>query len=282
MRKVAIVTDSTAYIPLDLVQKHHITVLPQILVWGQETFQDGVDIQPDEFYSRLSKAKVMPTTSQVTIGTFKETFSRLAEEGYGILAILVGTKLSGKIDSAVKAYGMLPDTQIEIVDSCTTTMALGFAVLEAAKAAEEGADLRECRAVAERASEHVGVVFAVDTLEFLHRGGRIGGGTRFLGTALNLKPILEVTGGRVEAIERVRTRKKSLQRLIELAEDRIEGRQPVRLAVLHANVAEEAQALPSEGGNRLNAVETVFSQVSPVVGTHTGPGTLGLAWMAGM
>jgi DegV family protein with EDD domain len=224
----------------------------------------------------------MPTTSQVTIGTFKETFNRLAEEGYDSLAILVGSKLSGTIDSAVQAYGMLPDARIEIIDSCTTTMALGFTVLEAAKAAEEGADLRECRAVGERASEHVGVVFAVDTLEFLHRGGRIGGGARFLGTALNLKPILELTGGRVEPVERVRTRKKSLQRLVELVEERIAGRQPVHLAVLNANATEEAQTLLAEASSRINTVETVFSQISPVVGTHTGPGTLGLAWLAGI
>jgi DegV family protein with EDD domain len=282
MRKVAIVTDSTAYIPSDLIQKHHITVLPQVLIWGQETFRDGVDIQPDEFYTRLSKAKVMPTTSQVTIGAFHETFSRLAEEGYDTLAVLVGSKLSGTIDSAVQAYAMLPDAQIEIVDSCTAAMALGFPVLEAAKVADEGATLSECRAVAEQATEHAGVIFAVDTLEFLHRGGRIGGGARFLGTALNLKPILELCGGRVEAIERVRTRKKSLQRLIELAGERIGARQPVHLAVLHANAPEEARALLDEAGSRLNAMETVFSQVSPVVGTHTGPGTLGLAWLAGM
>jgi DegV family protein with EDD domain len=224
----------------------------------------------------------MPTTSQVTIGTFKETFNRLAEEGHDILAILVGSKLSGTIDSAVQAYALLPDVQMEIVDSCTAAMALGFPVIEAAKAAEEGANLSECRAVAERVGQHTGVIFAVDTLEFLHRGGRIGGGARFLGTALNLKPILELCGGRVEAIERVRTRKKSLQRLIELAENRISGRQPVHLAVLHANAPEEARALLAEAGDRLNATETIFSQVSPVVGTHTGPGTLGLAWMAGI
>ncbi len=125
-------------------------------------------------------------------------------------------------------------------------MAMGFHVLAAARAAADGASLAECKAIAEKAREHTGVIFAVDTLEFLHRGGRIGGAARLLGTALNMKPILEVTGGRVEAIERVRTRSKSLNRLVELVEERIAGRQPVRLATLHANSPEDAKTILKE------------------------------------
>jgi DegV family protein with EDD domain len=282
MSRVAVVTDSTAYIPGDLVEQHQITVTPQVLIWGEETFRDGVDIQPNEFYTRLKKAKVMPTTSQATIGSFKNIFENLAEQNVEILAILVAEKLSGTIDSARQAQAMLPDARIEIVDSGSVAMALGFTTLTAARAAQNGASLAECKALAERAAKHTGVVFAVDTLEFLHRGGRIGGGTRFLGTALNIKPILELKNGHVEAIERVRTRKKSLQRLIELVEERVAGRQPVRLAMLHANAPEDARELMNEAAARLNPVETVFSQVSPVVGTHAGPGTVGLAFMAGM
>ncbi len=142
--------------------------------------------------------------------------------------------------------------------------------------------MAECKALAEKSIEHIGVVFAVDTLEFLHRGGRIGGGQRFLGSALNIKPILELTGGRVEAVERVRTRKKSLLRLVEIVEERIGGRVPVRLATLHANAPEEAKEVLEIANQRLGAIETVFSEVSPVVGTHAGPGTVGLAFMAGM
>jgi DegV family protein with EDD domain len=282
MSKVAIVTDSTAYIPDDILQKYRISVVPQVLIWGDETFLDGVDIQPDEFYARLKKARVMPTTSQATIGAFMEIFGRLAAKGYDILAILVGSKLSGTIDSARQACEMLPEAHIELIDSKTAAMALGFQVLSAARAAEQGASLAECKAVAEGASCCVGVVFAVDTLEFLHRGGRIGGGARFLGTALNIKPILELKDGHVEAIDRVRTRKKSLARLLELVEERVENRHPVRVAVLHANAPEEARELLDEAAKRFNAVETVYSQVSPVVGTHTGPGTVGLAFMVGM
>lgn len=282
MSKVALVTDSTAYIPADLVQKYHLTVAPQELIWGDKTYQDGVDIQPDEFYQRLKTASVMPTTSQVTIPNFKQIFQKLLEEGNDILAILISAKLSGTIDSAVQAKQMLPDANIEIVDSYTTAMAMGFQVLTVAKAAQEGATLAECKRLAEEARNHVGVIFAVDTLEFLHRGGRIGGGSRFLGTALNIKPILEVVGGRVEAVERVRTRKKSLDRVVELIEERTRGKNPIRIASLHANAEEEARGLLKEVTQRVNPVETIFTTVSPVVGTHAGPGTLGLAYMAGM
>lgn len=282
MSKVAIVTDSTAYIPDDLVQKHQIRIAPQVLVWGNETLRDGVDIQPEEFYKRLEKASTMPTTSQVTIGSFKDIFEELHSQGYDILAVLISSKLSGTIDSAVQARDMLPEAHIEIVDSFTTAMALGFIDLLAARAADEGASLADCKALAERATQHTGIVLAVDTLEFLHRGGRIGGGTRFLGTALNIKPVLEVTGGQIEAVERVRTRKKSLSRIVDLTEERIAGRQPVRLAALHANAPEEARALLEEAKARFGAAESVFSQVSPVVGTHAGPGTLGLAFLAGI
>lgn len=282
MSQVAIVTDSTAYIPDELVAKHDISVAPQILIWGDKTYRDGVDIQPNEFYTRLKTATVMATTSQVTIASFKDIFSNLLEEGKDVLAILISERLSGTIDSAVQAREMLPGAAIEIVDSQTTAMALGFQVLSAVRAAESGASLADCKAVAEKATQHTGVVFAVDTLEFLHRGGRIGGGSRFLGTALQLKPILEVTGGRVEAIERVRTRSKSLQRVVEIILERIDGRSPVRLATLHANAPEDAKQLLKMAEERLTVVESVFSEISPVVANHAGPGTVGLAFLAGM
>jgi DegV family protein with EDD domain len=159
---------------------------------------------------------------------------------------------------------------------------LGFHVLTVARAIEAGANMAEAKALAEKAREHTGVIFAVDTMEFLHRGGRIGGGTRFLGTALNIKPILEVTGGRVEAVERVRTRKKSLQRLVEMIVERTANRKPVRLATLHADASEDAESILEMASQQLDVVESVFSEVSPVVGTHAGPGTVGLAYMAGL
>jgi DegV family protein with EDD domain len=259
-----------------------ITVAPQVLIWGNETFRDGVDIQPEEFYTRLQKTTVMPTTSQVTIASFKEIFTHLLDEGNEVLAVLLSAKLSGTIDSAVQAREMLPGSPIDIVDSQTTAMALGYLALIAARAAEEGASLAECKALAESGIQNTGVVFAVDTLEFLHRGGRIGGASRFLGTALKLKPILEVTGGRVEAIERVRTRSKSLERVVDIIVERIAGRAPVRLATLHANSPADARQILDMATARLNVVESIISEISPVVANHAGPGTVGLAFLAGM
>jgi DegV family protein with EDD domain len=282
MSKIAFVTDSTAYIPKDLLQQYPISVAPQVLIWGDEVFEDGVDIQPGEFYTRLKQAKIMPTTSQVSPKAFKEIFDRRLEEGYQILTILVSEKLSGTLASAIQARELLPGAPIEILDSRTTAMAMGFQVLAAARAAADGASLADCKAIAEKGQDHTGVIFAVDTLEFLHRGGRIGGAARLFGTALNMKPILEVTGGRVEAIERVRTRRKSLNRLVELVEERIAGRQPVHLATLHANAPEDAKTILKDTSDKVKAVESIFSEVSPVVGTHAGPGTVGIAFMAGM
>jgi len=282
MTKIAIITDSTAYIPDDLLKKYPIWVAPQVLIFGDKSFEDGVDIQPEEFYNRLQTESVNPSTSQVTPASFNRIFSELVPQEYEILCVLVSDKLSGTIDSATQAREGFPNAKIEIVNSNSITMALGFQALAAARAAAEGADLAECKAVAERSRDLTGVVFAVATLEFLHRGGRIGGGARFLGTALNLKPILEIRDGRVEALERVRTRKKSLARLIELVEERTEGQSPIRIATLHANAPEEAKLLLEEASKRVGAVEEVFSEVSPVVGTHAGPGVVGLAYMAGM
>jgi DegV family protein with EDD domain len=282
MSKVAVVTDSTAYIPIDLIQKLNIHVAPQVLVWGEESFEDGVDIQPDEFYERLKTDSVMPTTSQVTIASFNKIFGKLVEEDYEILAVLISDQLSGTIDSAVQSREGFPGKPIEIVNSFSVAMALGFQAITAARAAKDGANLADCRALAEKARQHTGVVFAVDTLEFLHRGGRIGGASRFLGSALNIKPILEVTGGRVEAVERVRTRKKSFHRIVEMVYERVGQREPVHLATLHANVPDEAKTLFALAEERLDATESVFSEISPVVGTHAGPGTVGLAYMAGM
>lgn len=283
MSKIALVTDSTSSMPQELVDQYGIIVAPQVLIWGNETFEDGVDIMPGEFYRRLAKASVMPSTSQVTVAKFLEIYQHLLDQDYQILSILISTKLSGTINSAVQAKAMLPtDAPIEIVDSNSTAMGMGFHLLAVARAIQQGANLAECVALAHKAIDHTGIFFAVDTLEFLHRGGRIGGAKRFLGTALNIKPILEVRDGRVEAAEQVRTRRKSLSRIVELAMKHIGGRTPVRLASLHANAPEDAKIVLDEATEKLNPVETYFSEVSPVIGANAGPGVVGLVFMAGM
>ena len=283
MARIAIVTDSTSDIPPELAQRHRIIVVPQVLIWGSETFADGVNIHPAEFYARLKTATVMPSTSQATVATFMKIFQELLDQDYQILAILVSDKLSGTINSAMQAKEHLPaGAPIEVVDSQSVSMALGFNVLNVARAVQQGANMSEAIALANQGVAHTGVVLTVDTLEFLYRGGRIGSGSRFMGTALNIKPILEVRDGRVEAVERVRTRGKSLNRVVDLVEAQIGGQTPVHIAALHANSEADARILLDDACGRINVEEKIFSIVGPVVGTHAGPGTVGLAYMAGM
>jgi len=284
MSKIALVTDSTGYIPQELIQQYNLTVAPQVLIWGEETFEDGVDIQPDEFYTRLKIAKVMPTTSQVSIATMKSIFKSLVEKDFDVLGIFISSKLSGTIQSAIQAKEMLDKAgeKVTFVDSNSTAMAMGFQVLTVARAITDGASLDDAVALAEKARAHTGVYFAVDTLEFLYRGGRIGGAKRFMGTALNIKPVLAVQDGRVEAVEQIRTKRKALERVLELVSEQVKGKAPVRLATLHASAEEDARALLDKASKALSPTESLLTSVSPVVGTHAGPGTIGLAYMAGM
>ena len=284
MSKVALVTDSTSYIPREIRDKYPITVVPQVIIWEGQTYEDDVTMTPDQFYTRLRTAKVMPSTSQVSVLSMHKAFSTLLEQGYDVLGIFLSAKLSGTFQSAVQGREELTSgkEKVDYVDSNTTAMAMGFMVLTVARAAVEGASLAECKALAEKARDHVGVYLSVDTLEFLHRGGRIGGAQRFLGTALNLKPVLAITDGRIEPVERVRTRSKALDRLVELVAEKCAGKSPVRVATLHADAEAEANAILNKITPLVNPVESVLAAVSPAVGAHAGPGTVGLAWMAGM
>lgn len=278
MTRMAFVTDSTAYLPEELRSKYDVSVVPQVLIWGEEELLDGIDIQPSEFYERLKTAEILPTTSQATVAAFQEIFEPLVAEGRPILAVLISTKLSGTVQSAELAKEMFPHARIEIVDTESCAMALGFQVLAAARAAEQGKSFDEVAALAHEAKRKTGVLFVVDTLEFLHRLGRIGGANRFLGTALSIKPLLELQDGRIEPLERVRTKSKALARLLDVLEERIAGRGNLRLAVLHAAAENEARDLLQAASERLHPIETVFSEVSPVVGAHIGPGTLGMCY----
>jgi DegV family protein with EDD domain len=279
--KVGIVTDSTAYIPDELMEGLPIEVTPVVVIWEGEELLDGVDIMPVEFYQRLQTAKEMPTTSQPSPAMVRESYEKLLDKGYDVLGIFLTGKLSGTMSSAVQAKEMLPGANIEIVDTNLTSMGSGWPVLRAAKAALGGAPLARCKEIAEKARDHAGVLFTVDTLEFLHRGGRIGTASRFIGTALNVKPILEFQEGTIEGIEQVRTSKKAMNRLVELLEDRIGDRKPVYLGVMHANVPERAEQLLEMAKAKFDYVQTAISPVSPAIGAQGGPGTLGFAYMAG-
>ncbi len=285
MGKVALVTDSTATIPEQFLRQYSIPVAPLQVIWGKETFRDSIDIHPEEFYKRLQTSKSTPSTSQPSPAVFREIYQGLLDQGYDILNVLISSKLSGTLNSAIQARQGFPGANIELVDSDTTSMAMGFPLLAAARAAAQGASLQECRAVAEKGCANSGVLFAVSTLEFLRRGGRIGGAAAFLGTTLNLKPILEVRAGRIEAVERVRTMGRAIDRLLDLFVERVGDRRPVQIAALHANAPEEARLLLERAVQRYNVSEineTVLAEISPVLGAHTGPGTIGLAFTAGI
>ena len=283
MSKVAIVTDSTAYIPDEMLKQYNITVVPLILIWGEENFRDGIDMQPGEFYKRLASSKVMPTTSQATVLSMQDAFERLVEQGYDVLGIFISSKLSGTIQSAIQAREMMTNgkEKVVILDSLATIMAMGWPVLTAARAAQAGENLGECLKIAEKARDQTGVLFVVETLEFLRRGGRIGGAQALLGTVLNIKPLLELREGRIESVEKIRTKKKALEMMLDMAEERMAGRLPVRLATIHANAEAEALALLETARNRFHPAESLQSVLSPVIGTHAGPGTVALAYMTG-
>jgi len=276
--KIAVVTDSTANLPKSLLQEYDIHVVPLKVIWDDDALDDGVDILPTAFYKRLERSKTMPTTSQVSVGEFTQLFGKLHAEGYEILAVLLSDALSGTIASAKQAMADLPDAKIELVDSESTITELAFLVLAGARAAKSGASLMECKSAVETARENSGVIFAVDTMEYLHRGGRIGGGKRFLGTLLNIKPILTVVHGKVEALDQARTQKKELTRLVEIIKARVANKSIIRLGVSHANDPEGAERLLDMAASQIDSDETIITDLSPVIGTHVGPGTLAFAY----
>ena len=278
MPRIGIITDSTSYIPPDLVQKYEIKVAPQISIWGEEEFEDGIDIMPDEFYARLKESDIHPKTSQASIPYFKKLYEPFVNEGVPILAILVSDKLSGTLSSAEQAKAMFPGATIELVNSKTTAMGLGFQVLAAARAAEAGKSFDDVVELAKGAKDYTGVYFVVDTLEYLHRGGRIGGASRIFGTALKVKPILYVHKGQVEPLERVRTKSKATSRLLEILDDKLAGKPNLRISTIHAAAEKEAADLLVQAQERWATVEGYIAPVSPAVGTHVGPGTVGICY----
>ncbi len=282
MSKVAILTDTTVNLPDEMIHDLNISLVHQILIWNEKSYLDLIDIQNDEFYRKLRTEKTSPTTSQASVGEFKDVYGHLINNGYEVLAMLLSHKLSGTIQSATQALEFFPGAPIKIFDTTSTSLGMGWQVVEAARAAQQGASMADCLAIAEKARANTGIVFVVDTLEFLHRGGRIGGAARFMGTALGLKPILELVDGRIEAIERVPTQRKAVNRMVELVRERIGDRSPIKLGILNADAPERGKHLAEHCREVFKPVELISSPVSPVIGTHAGPGTLGIAYMAGM
>jgi DegV family protein with EDD domain len=281
MNNIAILTDSTANLPAEWVEQYAIRVIPLKIHWGNETYLDGIDLTPDEFYMRLSNSKHLPTTSQPSIQDFLMAFENMADEGAaGIIVPLISSGISGTVDSAQAAARLFTRVPVEVIDTQITSIGQVMIILASARAAEQGASLQEVRQAADEVVKRLKVFFAVDTLEYLHRGGRINGASRYFGTALDIKPILFFNSeGKIDALERVRTKKKALQRLIALAEQQANGH-PVHVGIVHANVPQAAQGFREEVEKRLKCKEIFTVEFSPVISVHVGPGTIGIALYA--
>ena len=280
MNKVAIVSDSSAYIPEELVKKYDLTILPLPLNWQGKTYLDGVDITATEFYTQLSASKEMATTSQVPSSVYYEAFKKLLDEGKDVILLGLSKGLSSTIDSALAAKKELGDPENLIIwDTALVSSALMFMVLEVAKAAEKGASVQECLEVAKDAYPRIGVYFTVDTLEYLHRGGRINSAKRLLGSVLDLKPVMMIRDGKIELVESVRSHKKAILRMVDLVEKDIAGRSPVRIGPFHALAYDEMIEMEKLAVAKLHPIEVIRSEVSPVIGSHVGAGTLSLAYI---
>ncbi len=277
MKKIAFVTDSTAYLDADFVKQNEITIIPLNLHWDGTNYRDGVNITPVEFYKMLDKSDTLPTTSQPTYGEFEVIFENLAKNNDAVIAALISSGISGTIDSALMAQKHLNTLSLEVIDSKLTSAGLALLMKALVKARAEGSDTSELVALANRIIDNASIFFMVDTLKYLHKGGRIGGASKFLGGALDIKPILYLNKeGKIDALEKVRTKKKALQRLMDLAAEKADGKKAY-LGIIHAQAPDDAQQVKEALSQRINCAEMEIYELSPVIGTHVGPGTIGIA-----
>lgn len=277
MANTMVLTDSAANIPPEWIEKYPLRTLPHNIHWDNDSFLDGISITPAEFYKRLSGSKTLPTTSQPSAQDFLNTFEELDSQADGIVVPLISSGISGTVDSATSAARQFTRVPVEIVDTRVTAVGQTIVALKAARAAAEGKSIQEVLQAAEDVVSKLGIYFAVDTLEYLHRGGRIGGASRFLGTMLNFKPILYMNPeGFIDALERTRTSSKAIQRLIELAVEKADGK-PSTVGILHADRPQLAEEVSQTLKQKIDCIEVIITELSPVISVHVGPGTIGIA-----
>ncbi|MEU8528968.1 MULTISPECIES: DegV family protein [Streptomyces] len=272
-RHVAIVTDSTAYLPPQAMERHGITAVPLTVVIGDQALEEGTEVSARVLTQALQKRKPV-TTSRPSPEDFAGAYRAAAEAGAtGIVSLHLSAEVSGTYDAAVLAAKDAP-VPVRVLDTGMMGMALGFCALAAAEVAEAGGTLDEAVAAAEKRAAGTSAFFYVDTLDYLRRGGRIGAAQALLGSALAVKPLLELDGGRIELREKVRTASKAIARLEEIAVERAGG-SPVDIAVHHLAAPERAAALAERLRDRVPGVaELHVSEVGAVIGAHTGPGLL--------
>ena len=273
---VKIVTDSTADLPPDLAESLGISVIPLNVHFGTDVFKDGIDIKPDEFYQRLTSGAQLPTTSQPNVGEFLSLYNDLAKSNEEIVSVHISDKLSGTLNSARQAKDQYDgSTRIEPVDSKHGSMGLGLIAVHASKVAKNGGSVDDVINAINRSIDSVKFFALLDTLEYLQKGGRIGKARAFMGNLLKLKPILSTKEGEVFPFERARSRTKGVDRIFSLVQ---EGLPISDLAVFYSTTKSEAEDLAARLNPFITTGEIIMSQIGPVVGTHAGPGVLGVAF----
>ena len=272
---IRIVTDSSCDLPSGLIEQYGISVLPCYVVVDDQTFKDGLEIQADDFYRRLLADGRTPTTAQPTPSDFQTVYRELVGQGDQIISIHVSSKLSGTLNSAQQAKASLDDgSAVEIIDSQLASIPLGLAVLDAAIMASKGGSVHDIAGqIRQRLSLHHGL-FALDTLEYLQKGGRIGKARAFMGSVLHVKPILRLQDGEAHPVERPRNRERAMSRLVELVQELAPVR---RLAVIYSTDPDRMVELKQGLTGILPADQIIESRFGSTLGTYIGPDALGVA-----
>ncbi|WP_042463075.1 DegV family protein [Neobacillus dielmonensis] len=276
--KTAIVTDSTAYIPKEIREKWNIHMIPLQVIFGTEVYREEIDISASEFYEEV-KTKELPTTSQPPIGQFVELFESLSEEYDAVICIHLSSGISGTCQGAITAGNMVDEIEVYAFDSEISCMVQGFYALEAAEMASKG---KSPQAILDRLSElkkTASAYFMVDDLSHLQRGGRLSGAQAFIGSLLQVKPLLYFENKVIVPFEKIRTRKKALKRISDLLGEDVAGSEVYRAVIIHANREGEANEWKAELETLYPNVEFSIGYFGAVIGTHLGEGSMGMGWM---
>ena len=283
--KVAIVTDTTACIPPELAEKYGIELVPVVFIFGDESYRDGIDMSTAEFYARLRQAKKLPTTSGSLPGPYLEAYRKASQRAASIFCITVPAKLSGMVYSARLAVEMaketLPNVTVEVLDCGTAAAGQGLVVLAAAKAAALGKSLTEVAEVTKSVMKRVNLLATLDTLHYLVKGGRVPKAAALASSLLRIKPIFTVKDGEARSLTNVRTMPGAMKRILKIMEEEIAKGQPLHVAVMHADALGKAKELENEISRRFNCAELFITEFTPVMGVHTGPGVIGVAFYGG-
>ncbi|NDJ77644.1 MAG: DegV family protein [Chloroflexi bacterium] len=276
-KKIALITDSTSNLDLDLAAERHIYVAPLYVLWGDEMYRDDVELTRPDFFERLEHSPDIPKTAQVAPQDFVDLFHRAreAESADEIVCGVISSDLSGTYDSALQAREQV-DFPVHIVDTRQASWALGFPMLAAADARDAGAGPEAVAQTIAATATRSRIMFTIDSLEYLRRGGRIGNARLLLGSALSIKPVLELREGIVESVDNVRTRRRALQHMITRACDMVAGHCVERLGIIHSAVEDEGRAFIQDATEQLQPQQTFLSYTATTLGVHTGPHALGL------